>query len=766
MRLLRNQAKGLVEQKAKRHGEGRATMKRIRWTSFIPPLVLLGALFLDLRAAHLVAPLRNFTFDSYERLAPRPYQDAHVRIVDIDDETLAKLGQWPWPRPLIARVLSRLTELGAASIALDAVFAEPDRTSPRNIVPMWRELSTSLPDDLTGNLPDFDALLAKTIAETPTVLGIVLTNANHNHPPRPWGMAMAGSDVRPFLNAYQGAIENLPVLQAHAPGIGAFNSDADTDGIVRRVPLLFALTGAKSASEGIYPALSAEALRVAQRASTYIVKGTGASGFTAFGENVGVNTVKIGQAIVPTDKNASIQLYDTGSVPERTIPLWQILEPNFDRSRIEGNIIFIGTSAPGLGDQRTTPIRQFAPGVEVHAEAAEQMILGQYLIRPNYMPAAEALWLLILGGGLLLLLRGVGPTVAAIIGIVGIGGSFVVSWVAFRRFGVLVDPVYPAAAAFAIYLSQSLIHYVRTERDRRYIKNAFGLYISPAQVARLGSDPSKLKLGGEMREMTIMFCDIRGFTSLSETMNAEALTHFINGFLTPMTDIIQARNGTIDKYIGDCIMAFWNAPLDEPAHAELGVRAALEMAQDLVRLNQKWRSEAAAEGRVFNGIGIGIGLATGTCCVGNLGSDQRLNYSVLGDDVNLASRLEGQTKVYGMTTIISEATQEQLPDFATLELDLLRVKGKAQPRRIFGVLGDETVAAEEWFVTLSRDHHAMLAAYRRQDWPAAEVLLERLRGQARGDMHYLYDLYAERIADFRTTELPEDWDGVTVAKTK
>jgi adenylate cyclase len=741
-------------------------MKRFRWTSLIPLVVLLAAVALDLFEPQYLTRLTNYTFDTFERLAPRTYQDAGVRIIDIDDETLAKLGQWPWPRPLVARMLNRLTELGVASIALDIVFAEPDRTSPKNIVPLWKEFDTDLSDNVTANLPDFDDYLAKTIASTPTVLGIVLNNQNHIRPPTRWGLAMAGTDVRPFLKTYDGSIENLSVLQAHAHGIGVFNSDADDDGIVRRVPLIFNLRGGRSAVQSIYPSLSAEALRVAQGNPPYIVKGTGASGYTDFGVNAGVSLLKIGDFEIPTDAEGAIQLYDTGSIPQRTVPVWQIFEPDFKRERLAGTIAFVGTSAPGLADTRTTPLRQFAPGVEVHAQAAEQIITKQFLRRPNIMHGVEAAWLLVLGGGLLLLLRRLGPSLAAAIGIAAIALSVATSWIAFRHFGVLIDPVYPSVAAFAVYLTQSLIHYIRTERDRRFIKNAMGLYVPPAQVARLGNDPSKLKLGGEMREMSIMFCDIRGFTSLSETMNAEALTHFINSFLTPMTHIIQARQGTIDKYIGDCIMAFWNAPLDEPAHAELSARAALEMAQDLLRLNQKWRSEAAAEGRVFNGIGIGIGIATGMCCVGNLGADQRFNYSVLGDDVNLASRLEGQTKVYGMTTIISEATHEQLPGFATLELDLLRVKGKAQPRRIFGVLGDETVAAEDWFVKLSADHQAMLAAYRRQDWATAEALVEKLRASARGDMHYLYDLYAERIADFRETELPADWDGVTVATSK
>ncbi len=755
-------------------------MRRYRWTSFIPLLILLGAValrFYDPQWA--TEALRNYTFDTFERLAPRTYHDAGVRIVDLDDETLARLGQWPWPRTQVAHLIDRLGALGAAAIALDIVFAEPDRTSPRNILPLWKEQAGSaLPDDLADRLPDHDEVLAKSIAATPTVLGMVLTDDKTPRPPQVWGLAQQGADVRPFLQQFAGAVKNLPVLEAHARGIGVFNSDADSDGIVRHVPLLFDLRAGSSASDSLYPALGPEALRLALNASTYVVRGSGASDHLDFGANAGMVGLKIGPLDVPTDEHGAVRLYDTGAIPERTIPAWQIFEPGFDASRIAGTIVFIGTSAPGLVDLRTTALRKHAPGVEVHAEIAEEILLasgiagqrafgGQLLHRPALMTGIEIVWVLVFGGALLLALRRIGPSWAAVVGIIAVTASFTASWMAFRRFDLLVDPVYPTLTALAIYLSQSLLHYIRTENDRRFLKNAFGLYLSPAQVAKLAADPSHLRLGGETREMSVMFCDIRGFTSISETMDAEALTQFINSFLTPMTAIIQeGRRGTIDKYIGDCIMAFWNAPLEEVDHAELAVRAALDMTQDLMRLNRKWIAEADTAGRSFKGIGIGIGIATGPCCVGNLGSDQRLNYSLLGDDVNLASRLEGQSKTYGLEIIISEATFAELSHFATLELDLLRVKGKAQPRRVYGVLGNETVAGESWFRDLVTDHEAMLMAFRAQRWSEAAALAARLHDTGPVATRGLYALYRDRIDEFQSAPPPEDWDGVIVAHSK
>jgi adenylate cyclase len=313
----------------------------------------------------------------------------------------------------------------------------------------------------------------------------------------------------------------------------------------------------------------------------------------------------------------------------------------------------------------------------------------------------------------------------------------------------------------------TFLNYMREERERRQVRGAFSRYMSPDLVEQLAEDPSRLKLGGEMREMTLLFCDIRGFTTISEQFDAEGLTRFINRFLTPMTAIILARRGTIDKYMGDCIMAFWNAPLDDPAHAEHGVRSALAMFDGVKQLNRALETEAEADGRKFIPINIGIGINTGTVCVGNMGSDLRFDYSVLGDDVNLASRLEGQSKTYGTDNVIGENTKALVDGFACLKLDRIQVKGKTVPVDIYTVLGDESLAASPEFQSLRACHDDMLAAYQRQDWAATRRKLEECRafdGAHRLDV--LYDLYAERIAAYENDPPGENWDGVYVAKSK
>ena len=330
-----------------------------------------------------------------------------------------------------------------------------------------------------------------------------------------------------------------------------------------------------------------------------------------------------------------------------------------------------------------------------------------------------------------------------------------VSWLAFRNGQVLIDPVYPITVLATVYLCGTLLNYRLTETRQREIREAFSRYMSPHYVAELARNPEKLKLGGEVKLITVMFCDIRGFTTLSEGLSAEQLGHLINEFLTPMTDIIMAHKGTIDKYIGDCIMAFWNAPLDDPDQAKNAVAAAQEMRLKLVELNRAWE----AEGRPA--LHIGIGVNTGECSVGNFGSHQRFNYSLLGDPVNLSSRLEGLTKQYGVDLIIGEETASRLDAPGLIELDLVAVKGKKNAVRIY-TLPPHPVESQQY---LAR-HAALLAAYRRRDWDAALGLLEDPVLAAEQEMAPLYGLFRERIEQLKEEALPSDWDGVFVAHEK
>jgi adenylate cyclase len=433
---------------------------------------------------------------------------------------------------------------------------------------------------------------------------------------------------------------------------------------------------------------------------------------------------------------------------------------------VEGRIAIVGTSAAGLLDIRATPLNPATPGVEVHAQAIEQVAAGTYLLRPDFSDSVEHLFVVVLCAFVILMVPRIG---AAWAGAIGFGGAILavgLAWMAFARFGWLIDPVSPALAIAFVFTVTTLVVYFRTERERRQVRSAFGRYLAPALVERLASDPSRLKLGGEMRPMTLLFSDIRGFTTISEKFDAEGLTTFMNRYLTPMTDAILAQGGTVDKYMGDAIMAFWNAPLDEPNHARSACATALAMLERLGRLNAELAAEAQQAGRAHEPIAIGIGLNTAVCCVGNMGSQQRFDYSVLGDGVNLASRIEGQTKIYGIATLIGEETRSLAPEFAALEVDLIRVKGKTAPSRVYTLLGGPDHAKTDAFRALEAMQAGFLVAYRAAQWEAAERALAQVRAAGGEELARLCDAYAERIAAFRKNPPPAGWDGVYVAETK
>ena len=430
--------------------------------------------------------------------------------------------------------------------------------------------------------------------------------------------------------------------------------------------------------------------------------------------------------------------------------------------------MFIGTSATGLKDIRATAVNPAAPGVEVHAQLAEQILTGEFLQRPDWADGAETLYLMGLGLLLILLLPRAGAIACAWIGgsaVALVGG---LSWYAFTKLHWLLDPVVPSLAVLAIYLVASFLNFLRVEAERRQVRSAFSRYLSPALADRLAKHPEQLKLGGETKTMTVLFSDIRGFTTLAERLSAEELTRFLNRFMTPMTGIIMARRGTIDKYIGDCIMAFWNAPLDDPDHPTHACEAALQMRRHLVVFNQTLQAEQAASSTPFEPVHIGIGMNTGACVVGNFGSEQRFDYSVLGDPVNLASRLEGQAKPYGVDVVLGESTAGLIQGFALLELDLMRVKGKMTPVHLFGLLGDATMEAEERFQTLRARHKEFLAAYRGQRWDEALRLMEACLqlDTARTRLRICYRLYQDRIRAYQAQPPDPGWDGVFVATSK
>jgi len=709
-----------------------------------------------------VARLRALVFDAYQRLAPLQFDPTlPVRIVDIDEDSLKKMGQWPWPRTLLAELVEKLGEQGAAAIAFDMVFPEPDRMSPANAVRYWPQSAAleTLKAEV-DKLPSNDQVFAQAIGEAPVVLGFIASPQAHSLPETKAGFAHGGDDPRLFAPYYPGAATSLTILQDPAQGSGALNWIPKYDQIIRHMPMVVLI------EDTLYPSLVADVLRLAQGATGYVIKSSGASGEQAFGEKTGMVKVRIGDFEVPTEANGQMWMRFTQQSRDRYLPAWQVLNGEIGEDEIAGRILLVGTSAAGLLDLRATPLEASVPGVELHAQAVEQILRGTFLLRPDFATPAELLYILVLGLLIAVLIYRTGALGSALLGAVAVAAVIGISWYAFDAFGWLVDPVYPTISLSAIYLAGSSFVFLRTERERNRVRNAFSHYMAPALVKRLADDPGRLKLGGETRDMTLLFSDVRGFTTISEGLDAEELTRFLNSLFTPLSNIILEEQGTIDKFMGDALMAFWNAPLDDADHPTNACNAALRIMGQMETLNAHWREEAEAKGRPFREVKIGIGINTGVCCVGNLGSETRFDYSVIGDNVNVASRLEGQSKTYDLITIVGEETTTRAPDFAFLELDLLKVKGKTAATRIFALLGDDAVKQSQSFIDLSAKHDAFLARYRAKDWDAAEALSYECEKMDGAHFDRLYTLYRERIAFFRDNPPPPDWDGTAEALSK
>jgi len=728
----------------------------------VPLPIMLVALVLWVREPAALVQFRLHVFDEFLRLKPRVYEPTPVRIVDIDDDSLEQFGQWPWPRSLLAKLVTQLDKMGAAAIAFDILFLEPDRTTPSRIVSEMNEIGAD--DPIVARfkeLPDHDQLFADAVKQGHVVLIFALrSKARDRLPQVKASFSNAGDDPRPWIPHFAGAASDLNLLEAAAAGNAFADILPEADGIARRVPLLVMV------GRELYPSLSLDALRVAQGAHGFIVKSTGASGVMSFGEHTGLNAIKDGRIVVPTGSDGTIWIHYTPHEPSRFVSAAKIIDGKVDPGLIKDNIVIIGTTAEGLKEYRPTPLDSAESGAEVHAQLIEQMLLGDNIGRPDWARGAEVLFMLGIGIGLLLLLPRVGARWTGLVALAGIAPAIVGSWYAYTDHNWLLDPVFPSLVGILVYLSSSAVLFLRTDTERRHVRHAFGRYLAPAVVEQLAEHPERLTLGGEMRDLTIMFSDIRGFTTISEGLDAHALTSFLNRYLTPMTDVIQSNQGTVDKYMADGIMAFWNAPLDDPQHGEHACRAALAMRSELARHNTLWRAEAEAAGHDYKEVRAGIGLNTGPCVVGNLGSLQRFDYSVLGDPANVASRLEGQTKTYHVDIIIGELTADQVRHFALLEIDLIQVVGKTLPVRIFFLLGDETIRGTEVFTALEGAHDAMIAAYRTRQWDAALEHLESCRSQAPESIQGVYELYEDRITNLRADPPPADWDGVFAAETK
>jgi len=726
--------------------------------------ILAGATLIRIADPFFVQALRLIAFDSYQQLGPAEFDpELPVRIVDVDEESLSRIGQWPWSRTVMANLVDKLTAAGAAVIGFDMLFSEADRTSPEQTLKGMTPEEAAAFKPLIEGKPTHDELFAEAIARSPVILATALSTRPSPPPPLKAGFSIVGDDPKNFVPTFAGATDNLRILDDAALGIGSINWLPDRDQVVRRIPLVY------RAGDQYIPTLTTEALRVAQGAGTYILKGSNSSGETAFGQETGLNHIRVGQFEIPTDSDGGIWIHFRPHDQRIYVPAWQVLSDGLQPGALDGMIVLIGTSAPGLIDLRATPLDSTIPGVEVHAQAIEQILVGSIdgtsLSRPDYATAVEVTLTLILGLILAFIVLRVSALTSGVIGLATMAALLGGGWIAFSRFGLLFDPTYPAAAVFLLVAGASTYVFRQTEKQRGEVRRAFSYYVSPAVVSEIIANPDMLELGGEVRELTLLFCDVRNFTSISETMSAHELTAFINDLLTPLSEIILTNRGTIDKYMGDAIMAFWNAPLDDPDHAAHACQSAMTMIARMKSLNEEWEAKARAAGKPYNEVRIGIGINSGECCVGNLGSVQRFDYSCIGDNVNVASRLEGQSKVYGVPIVIGESSYARIPGMKAIELDSMRVKGRAHPAKIYAPF-DSLDAHEGDWDRIAPVHEAMLTAYRSCDWDGAEAAIATCEAGGIDRLKHLYALYRERIADWRIAPPPPDWDGTFTATSK
>lgn len=718
--------------------------------------ILVGLAALRVADPFAVEELRVRTFDGFQVIEPRVKTARPVTIIDIDEKSLAKLGQWPWPRTRVADLIDKLTALGAVVIAFDIVFAEPDRLNPA----IAADTIPNLDEDVRAKLralPSNDQILANSLKRSRVVLGqsgfpYVLTAFDKSLPVT--GLAMRGEEPQRFLIEFPGLLRNVPVLEAAAAGRGLFTIKNERDGIVRRVPMIMLAQGATM------PSLSFEMLRVASGSGTILTKA----------DQAGLQSVGVSGFEIPTDRNGQVWVHFARRDPSIYVSALDVLEGRVPPEKIAQKLVLIGTSAVGLLDVKTTPVDPVMPGVEIHAQVLESVLTRTVLSQPNWAISAEFFAALVLGLLVIAFAPMLGPVTLVAVGALFATVLIGTSWYFYTQHRLLIDLTYPLVSTTSIYLTLVFSSFVREQKQRRQIRSAFGQYLSPALVEQLAQSPEKLQLGGEEREMTIMFSDVRGFTTISESYkhDPQGLTALMNRFLTPLTNAILDRKGTIDKYMGDAIMAFWNAPLDDGQHEINACEAALDMLERIDTLNQEREIEARDGGHAYIPINVGVGLNTGLCVVGNMGSNLRFDYSVLGDSVNLASRLEGQSKEYGFPIIIGSRTAMAVKDrFAILELDFIMVKGKQQPEVIYAIAGREDIAQSETFQRLRNLTIEMLGCYRSRDWDGALAAIGRGRKTDDGHaLEYLYNLYEKRIGLYQENPPPEDWNGAFALLTK
>lgn len=623
---------------------------------WIPLLVLVAVLIVQLQYPSLFLTLRNFVFDGYQHWQPRQDAESPVIIVDIDDASLKRLGQWPWPRTKMASLVERVEQMGASAIALALLLTDPDRSTPNEFLsPHFNDPAIRRLAEL---LPDHDDLLAESIAKAPVAVGFYLSPIAGDEPPpvHKAGFAFAGPDPTAHLPSFEGAICTLPRLVAAAQGNGALNFIPGLDGRVRRVPFLI------RHKDGLYPSLAAEALRLALDRPSYTLKSLPGKGDLL---------MRVGKTTVPLNSRGELWIHYARLRPEQYIPAWRIFDDNLETDIIHNAIVLIGASASGLADRHMSPLGDSITGVEIHLQVVEQVLNQSFLSRPSWGNGAEIVVQVLLGLALIALVAYAGAVWGALLVSLSVAAAFSWSAYAFAEHGWLLDPLSGSATLLAVYIVALVTRYIKAEKERRWIQRAFSSYVSPNLVQHLIQHPEDLRLGGERRECSFVLTDLADFTPLIEGSDPAELTSLINEYIDRMTAIAFAHDGTLDRIVGDAVAVMFSAPVAQPNHAQRAVACALAMDEFAHQFKKRKRAEGLPIGETR------IGVHSGMVIVGNFGGSSQLDYRALGDAINTASRLEGANKFLGTRVCVSGATVRQCPGFTGRPVGVLHLKGKA-----------------------------------------------------------------------------------------
>lgn len=706
-------------------------------------------------------------YDYRMRMTLPNTSDDRIVILDIDEKSLKQEGRWPWGRDKMATLMDQLFDrYKVAAVGFDVVFAEKDTSSGLSVL---QELGRKQFKDveqfqsvLTQIKPvlEYDALFADKLKQRNVVLGYYFSNSENGAsssksgalPPPVFATGTFKGRPIEFLG-WDSYGANLAELQSNAATAGHFNPVVDFDGVVRRIPMIVEHEGA------YYESLSLAMVRTVL-GNPKLVPGFATGQSKDYGglEWLALESAQ-GDMIIPVDSQVSALVpFRGGRGTFQYISAASVLRGEVPLENLQNKIVLVGTSAPGLMDMRSTPVGEVYPGVEVHANMISGILNQDVKQSPPYVLGANVVLLLIIGVALSVVLPLLSPVRGVLVTLVTMTADIVLN----RYLWEYGDIALPLAGGILMILGLFALNmsfgYFVESRSKRQITHLFGKYVPTELVDEMSKHPEQVvSMEGESREMSILFSDVRGFTTISEGLDPKELSQLMNEFLTPLSRVISKHHGKVDKYMGDCIMAFWGAPSPLPEHAHNAVLAGIEMQLELAKLQPHFKERGWPE------IHIGVGINTGRVSVGNMGSEVRVAYTVMGDAVNLASRLEGITKEYGAGVLVGEHTKEQAPEFVYREVDLVRVKGKAQPVAIFEPIGLQEEVGKDVQEEIKLFHQT-LRLYRKQDWDKAELQLLSLRNMS--PQSKLYQVYAERVAYFRKEPPGEDWDGVFTFKTK